>query len=158
MMTHSDAVKAFWARYLNTLPEDHAHHSTDYTAWGFGDGPKMADELGALVVAGTKIATASLIWEYEHDNESLPQVGDLSVILAGDERPVCIIETTELRTLPFNEVDAVFAADEGEGDRSLAFWRDAHWHFFSRSCERIGREPRETMPVLCERFRVIFRT
>jgi uncharacterized protein YhfF len=150
-------LKAYWQQYLTTLPDDHPHRTAPYTAWGFGDGAAMADELGGLVKAGTKTATASLVWEYEHDNEALPEVGDLSVILDGRDVPLCIIETTELTVMPFNEVPAGFAYDEGEGDRSLAYWREGHWRFFVRSCDRIGREPSETMPVLCERFRVVHR-
>ena len=55
----------------------------------------------------------------------------------------------------FNEVSAVYAAIEGEGDSSLAYWRNGHWNFFSRECERIGREPTETMPVICNVFEVL---
>jgi uncharacterized protein YhfF len=53
-------------------------------------------------------------------------------------------------------VDAEFAAAEGEGDRSLAFWREAHWSYFGRVCEKLGRERSRRMPVVCERFRVVF--
>lgn len=154
--TDDDSQRAYWGRYLATLPADHPHHRATYTAWGFGDSAAMADELGDLVRRGVKTATASLGWEYDHDNEAPPTVGDISMILNGAGQPLCIIETTEIRTLPFNAVDAQFAYDEGEGDRSLAFWRDAHWRFFGRSCQRIGREISDTMPVICERFRVIF--
>jgi len=146
---------AYWQNYLAGLPQDHAHRSADYTAWGFGDSAAMADELGQLVREGKKTATASLLWAYEHDEEPLPQVGDLSVILDGKKQPLCIIETTEIRILPFNTVDAQFAYDEGEGDRSLAYWREVHRHFFSRSCARIGRSFNESMPIVCERFRVV---
>lgn len=148
----------FWQAYLETLPDDHRHRNASYEAWGFGDGPKMADELGALVVAGTKTATASAIWEYEAAGEALPQVGELSIILDGEQTPLCIIETVEIRTLPFNEVDEAFAYDEGEGERSLAQWRRDHKKFFTRTLQAIGHEFDETMPVLCERFCVIYPT
>ena len=153
-----DAVKQFWQQYLATLPDDHPHRTATYEAWAFGDvnDAELADELGALVLHGEKRATASLIWEYEADDEPMPQVGEISIVLDGRNEPLCIIETTELRTLPYNEVDAQFAHDEGEGDRSLEYWRQAHWRFFGRVCERMGREVTETMPVLCERFKLIY--
>lgn len=155
-MSEKPQVRAYWQAYLATLPANHPHREATYEAWGFGDRPRMADELGELVQAGTKTATASLIWEYEFDDEPLPEVGDLSIILDGQDQPMCIIETTELRQLSFNEVDAAFAYDEGEGERTLEQWRKDHWKFFGRSCQRIGREPNETMPILCERFRVVY--
>lgn len=149
-------ITQFWQRYLDTLPEEHTHRTATYTAWSFGDNEPLADELAQLVLQGIKTATASALWEYESEGESVPEPGDLSVILSGDGRPLCIIETVEIRTLPFNAVDAQFAADEGEGDRSLAYWREAHRRFFTRTLSAIGREFSETMPVVCERFRVVF--
>jgi uncharacterized protein YhfF len=76
--------------------------------------------------------------------------------LDGQGQPVCIIQTTQVEIKPFNQVDADFAAAEGEGDRSLAYWRDVHWRFFSRECQTIGREPSLTIPVVCERFRLVY--
>ena len=78
------------------------------------------------------------------------------MILDGAGLPLCIIETTEVSVRPMNEVDAQFAYDEGENDRTLEGWRAAHWSFFMPRCAAIGRAPSETMPVVCERFRVVF--
>ncbi len=58
---------------------------------------------------------------------------------------------------PYDQVDAAFAYEEGEGDRSLAYWREAHRRFFTRTLAVIGREFDETMPLVCERFRVLYR-
>lgn len=80
----------------------------------------------------------------------------MSVILNGAGEPLCVIETIEIRVKPFDDVDAAFAYDEGEGDRSLEYWREAHTSFFTRECTRLGRSMSITMPVVCERFRVVF--
>ena len=151
-----NAVEKFWQAYLDTQPA-HAKNQPMPEAWGFGDNSAMADELGALVAAGTKTATCSAVWEYEAENEVIPKVGELSIVTDGNDNPLCIIETTEIEIKPFNQVDAQFAFDEGEGDRSLAYWRDAHWRFFSRALTAINRTPTETMPLVCERFRVIYK-
>lgn len=149
-------VEAFWQAYLDSLPEGTAPPSRTYEAWYFGDSEAMANELGDLVRRGIKTATASLLWEYEAEGEAPPQVGDLSIITTFDGEPLCLIETTEVEIKPFNEVDAQFAYDEGEGDRSLAYWRQGHWSFFTKYCQILGRQPRQDMPVVCERFRVVF--
>jgi uncharacterized protein YhfF len=57
--------------------------------------------------------------------------------------------------MPFNEVDAQFAFDEGEGDQSLDYWREVHWDYFSRRCAEMNKEPSNTMPVNCERFELL---
>ncbi len=149
-------VESFWQLFLASRQGGAGTPPSTYTSWSFCDNEESANELGALVQQGIKTATCSLVWGYEAEGEPMPAAGDLSVITnwAGD--PLCIIETTEVVIRRFNEVDEQFARDEGEGDRSLSFWREAHWGFFSRECAAIRREPAETMPVLCERFRVVF--
>jgi uncharacterized protein YhfF len=53
----------------------------------------MADELGALISAGTKTATCSALWEYEAEGESLPETGLKTIVLDGNGDPMCIVET-----------------------------------------------------------------
>ncbi len=62
-----------------------------------------------------------------------------------------------LATVPFSEVDAEFAAAEGEGDRSLDYWREGHWYYFTIELEAFGRQPELDMPLVCERFEVVYR-
>lgn len=147
---------ALWSAYLDGLPADHPHRQASYTAWGFGDSPQMADALGALVAAGIKTATASLGWMYEAEGEPLPQPGQLSVIVDSRDQALCLIETTQVMILPFDHVPDDFAYDEGEGPRTLESWRADHWAFFGRECVTLRREPSPSMPVVCERFRLLF--
>lgn len=149
-------VETYWQAYLETLPEDAPAQQEAYEAWSFGDGPEMADELGALVASGRKTATCGALWEYEAEDEPVAEVGERSVILDGRDEPLCVIETTEVEIRRFDEVDEAFARDEGEGDRSLESWRAEHRRFFARTLPGIGREFSEDMPLVCERFRVIY--
>jgi uncharacterized protein YhfF len=148
---------AFWKQYLATLPEDHPHHRAVFGAWGFGDSPAMADELGQLVVDGIKGATASLAKEYEGEGKSVPPVGDVNIILNGSGQPICIIETTEITVKPFNAVDEQFAFDEGEDDRTLKTWKEGHERYFQRQCAQNGWKYSLDMLVVFERFKVIYR-
>ena len=71
------------------------------------------------------------------------------------DAPALITRITSVAVVPYAEVTPEYAAIEGEGDGSLAYWRDAHWAFFSRECARIGRAPSEAMPVVCSVFEVL---
>ncbi len=148
-------VEKYWRAYLETLPEGTPARDETYEAWAFGDGPELADKLGALVLAGRKTATCFALWEVEAGEETMARVGDRSVILDGGGEPLCVIETTEVTVRRFDEVDDGFAREEGEGDRSLEYWRGAHRRFFARTLPGIGRRFSEDMPLVCERFRVI---
>ena len=152
-----DRIEDYWRGYLRTLPEASPTHGEQYVAEAWGDSPRLADELGALILDGTKTATCSALWEYEAEGSALPEVGSKTIVLDGNGDPLCIVETTGVEVEPYDEVDAGFAYEEGEGDRSLEYWRDAHWRFFSRTLPPIGRRPTPDMPLVCERFRVIYR-
>jgi uncharacterized protein YhfF len=153
----SDAAASLWRAYAAHLPADHPHRAARVTAFSFGDSAALADDLAALVVAGTKRATASLPIQLESEGVAPPAAGDVSIVMRGDGTPVGIIETTDVRLVPFGEVDAGFAATEGEGDGSLAYWREAHTDFFGRVVARLGGRLDDASVVLCERFRLLCR-
>lgn len=153
----TDRIQDYWQAFLATLPSDSPYRNKTYVSEGWGDGPEMADELGALIAAGIKTATCSVLWEWEAEGESPPETGTVTIVLDGRGRPLCIVETTEVTVRKYNEVDANFAREEGEGDLSLEYWREAHKNFFSRYLPKIGREFSEDMPLVCERFRLIYK-
>jgi uncharacterized protein YhfF len=154
-MDHRTAIEHLWQSYLATLSPG-AQPSPPPEPWIFGDSPRLADELATLIMAGTKTATCAALWEYEADGEPLPQPGQLGILQDGAGRPLAVVQTVEMQIKPYDQVDAAFAYEEGEGDRSLAYWREAHRRFFTRVLAVIGREFNETMPLVCERFRVVF--
>jgi uncharacterized protein YhfF len=145
-----------WREYLAYAGEDPESTDLCYQAWYFGASEQDAEELAGLVLKGDKRATASLKAEFVHDGEQLPQPGELSVITDYHGNARCVIRTTGVRILPFDEVPASFAAREGEGDKSLEFWRSAHWKFFSHTCEEIGLAPDTKMEVVCEEFELVW--
>jgi uncharacterized protein YhfF len=121
----------------------------------FGDSSELSDELLSLIRRGRKRGGASLVWAHEADAEPIPSVGEIEIVVNHLNAPSVVTRTTSVEIVPFNEVSAQFAAREGEGDGTLDYWRKAHWEFFSRECQRIGRTPSETMPVVCSSFEVL---
>ncbi len=114
-------------------------------SFAFGDGPQLADELLDLVIRGVKTATCST-----EDEPNTSRPGEQWIVLDGSGTPRCVIETTEVTYRRFGEVGADFASEEGEGDRSLDYWRQAHRNYFGR----LGKF-REDMMLMCERFRLV---
>lgn len=141
-------VTAFWRAVATTSgPEPES--------WAFGDHARLADELLALVLDGTKTATAGALADYEVHDEQLPEPGDLAIVLDGAGEPRALLRVTHVEVRPFSEVDAEHAWLEGEGDRSLAHWREGHERFFARASVD-GFDP--AMPVVLERFVVLHPT
>ncbi|QZY27598.1 ASCH domain-containing protein [Nocardioides coralli] len=156
-------VDAFWnlARFhakLNAAPTYFGPTTLEVVpppAWSFGATPEQADELLSLVLAGEKTATASALWDYEADDEELPQAGTLSIVLDGAGHPHALIETTDVTVVPFDEVDEEHARLEGEGDKTLRHWREVHQRFFTEHAAH-DRGFTSDMPVVLERFRVLY--
>lgn len=159
-----DAIAAFWndAKHrakLTTMPGYFGANPTEAVpppAWSFGATPEHSDELLDLVLDGTKTATASALWDYEAEEEPLPTVGTLGIVLDSEGRPRALLVTTGVSVAPFDEVDAEHARREGEGDRSLEYWRRVHQDFFTEYAAH-GHGFRSDMPVVLEQFEVLHR-
>ena len=124
-----------------------------YLAWQYGC---AQDKLAQLTLQGTKTATASSYPVYKADNEPVPAVGDYSIILDSQNQAVCIIQTTQIDIVPFYQVDEEQAYLEGEGDRTLTYWREVHRTFFESEMQSIHQEFTEDMLVVCERFKIVY--
>jgi uncharacterized protein YhfF len=148
-------IAEFWRRYSATVVG--IDDTRFYEAFHFGDSEEMARSLANLVLGGKKRGTAASLWSFEAEGKRVPRCGDLSVVTDFSGKPLCIIETTQVDVVPFDQVDAAFAAIEGEGDGSLAYWRECHAAYFSRECARHGRTFSPDLLVTCERFDVVFR-
>lgn len=148
------AAAAFWRGYRAAHP---AVPAQPYDVFAFADTPAVQSELAALVLAGTKRATTALVAAYAHEGQRPPEPGDESLVLDGDGRPVCVIRTTRTDVCALSAVSAEFAAVEGEGDGSLAYWMEVHQTYFQRECAAMGLAFAPDLPVVCERFEVVWR-
>ena len=110
----------------------------------------MADDLLALVLAGTKTATCGALRDYPPGSPAMPVVGRRDVVLDGRGNRAAVIESLEVTIRRFDEVDEAFAYDEGEGFRTLADWRNGHKEYFERNG---GFSP--DMELVCERFKLV---
>lgn len=148
----SEKAEKFWADFCCMSGVE---IGTPYQVWYFGNSREMALELAGLVVSGKKTATASLAKTNEIEPENAPVDDGYSVVTTFDGEPLCIIQTTEIRHLAFRDVGPEFAADEGEGDLSLEYWRRVHRDYFTKEAKRLGFDFDDKSIVCCERFELL---
>lgn len=120
----------------------------NYERWKFGTDN---DKLVELVLKGEKRATTSLYSEYLNDNEELPKVGDRSIILFDDGRDACLIEDVEVIVTEFKNITEDLAFIEGEGDKSLDYYRKEHIRIFKNIDSSFDNDSK----VVFEIFKVI---
>lgn len=146
-------AKQMWEKFLLTQNVE----NLAYSAWAFGITEKEADDLAALVWKGIKTATTSAYPLYKLRKEALPQKEEYSVILDSKKEAVCIIQNRKVTVVPYQNISAEYAYKEGEGDRTLAYWRQVHKEFFQKELEKVHLEFDEKMEVVCEEFEVVYR-
>lgn len=150
----NQSVVDLWTQFKNqsAITPDH------YEAWAFGNSPEMADELLAHVLKGEKTGTSSLHLLYGRDfeDEKLPEVGDYSVLLDGDDQAQAIIRTKVVDILPYSQLSEVHGYLEGEGDRTLRYWRSVHQPFFEQALEAYNLPFSEDMLIVYELFELVF--
>lgn len=149
------AANRVWEEYAAARP-DAVRACPDHTVEQFGDSVGLGDELLGLVLDGTKRATASLVAEYLEADEPLPRVGSHWVACDGSGVPRVVLRSTELRIGTFDEVDAAFARDEGEDDRTLASWQEGHRRYWLRTAAARGAAWSEQDEIVLERFAVVW--
>ena len=127
--------------------------SGTYEAWSFSEAP---DKLADLVLQKIKTATCSAYDLYQINHEPLPKAGDYSIILNSKEEAVCIIQTTKVYVAEFKDVSDEQAYKEGEGDRTLAYWRKVHENFLINELASVNKTFSQNTKVLCEEFEVVY--
>ncbi len=143
-----DLINSYWLKFLSSRA-DLSHLKCDSPdAWNFGGN---ADLLLSLVLEGKKTATSSLLSVYKDGSVPMPRPDTYSIILNSNGEPKCVVHLLNTKIKKFNEMDEQHAFEEGEGDRSLAYWRKVHLDFFS-----VYPDFKEDSEILCEKFKVVF--
>ncbi len=156
-------LEAFWTRARNVagiapleavLGQDDAA-SLRPPAFAFGDSPEMSDRLAKLVLDGENSATSAWLASYEAEGIDIPEVGDLSIMCDGADRPLALLRTADVRKIPFADVGPEIARAEGEG--TLDEWKAEHRDFFARECATLGIEFDPEGDVVVEFVEVLYR-
>lgn len=142
-------VQEFWDGFIREkgLDED-----TDYVQiFRVGSNEGESNRLLKLILRGKKRATTCL-----YDDDILPEKGDYSIITDWDGVPRCVVRTTRVQIIPFNEITLEQALKEGE-DKTLEAWRETHRAVYIRNAEQLGYEFSEDTKIVYEEFRMEYR-
>ncbi len=151
------SIKIMWENYLKSIGETIENTDKTYEAWHFCNDKETANKLAELVIKGIKRGTTSVYKFYEIENEEIPKEGTHSIITNWDGVAKCIIKDKKVYVRSFKDVDEVLARIEGEGDKSLSYWRKVHIECFTEELKEIGIEFNEDMLVVFEEFEVVYK-
>jgi uncharacterized protein YhfF len=143
-----DEIERFWLDYQKASNPQ----VTGFSAAAFGPTRALADEHAALIREGSKRAHATLERDFEAEGDELPRAGDHVVVLDGAGTPRAIVRTRHVERRYFNDIDAEFAFENGEGDRTLAWWLIAYRQEFAERAEAQGFQVGERAVLILEFF------
>ncbi|MCK0161049.1 ASCH domain-containing protein [Allomuricauda sp. F6463D] len=123
----------------------------------FYDNEIDANRSADLTCKETKRATTHSLKGMQLRNEPLPKIGDFYVVTDWEGNALCIIRTTAVKLLPYFSVREEHARLEGEGDKSLDYWKKAHWDQFAQELTQFGKTPKESMIVVFEEFEMLYK-
>lgn len=157
MAIKNQKAKEMWEKYLRTIGDEISSTDKVVTAWYFCDNQTSALKLADLVKTGIKRGTSSLHYWYQIAKEPVPRIGEYSIITDYFGEPQCIVKTTKVEIKSFKNITEEFAILEGEGDKSLEYWRECHSRFFTRELKEIGKDFSEDMEIICEEFELVYK-
>lgn len=148
------SARNMWGDYLDAHLEDAFKEAPKVIH--FCDNEKDANECAQLVKKGVKKATSHSLLGLQNRNEPLPKTGEMMVVTNWEGKAECIVKTTAVKLKPYFSIDDSYAKIEGEGDKSLDYWKKVHWAYYERELELFNRVPRESMIIVCQEFEKVF--
>ncbi|MEM9362683.1 MAG: ASCH domain-containing protein [Bacteroidota bacterium] len=122
----------------------------------FCDNENDANVCSELVDKEIKRASSHSLLGLQLRKEALPKIGDLAIVTDWNGKAKTIIQTTGVRLIPYFAIREEHARMEGEGDKSLEYWKKVHWAYYTRELSEFGRIPRESMIVVFEQFEKLY--
>ena len=122
---NAERIENYWKRFLEHHPE-YSGAAEIPKSFYFCDNEKDANECADLVVKSIKRATATSLRYFEKHKEKSPKVEDLYIITDWSGNPQPLVKVKKVEVLQFQEITAEHAYIEGEGDKSLDYWRKVH--------------------------------
>ena len=154
MKINKQSVENLWSDFIQENPEN--KNKKTPISFYFCDNKKDADECAELVVKGIKRVTATSLWWFEKNNEILPKIGDQYIVTDWDGNAKAVIETIKIEQVPYNKITSEFAEIEGEGDKSLEYWKRVHKDYYTREMEPYNEQFDENMIIVCGQFKTIY--
>ncbi len=153
-MMKNASARNLWGDYLDAHLEYASEQAPKVNY--FCDNEKDANTSIKLINKGLKKATAHSLLGLQLRNEPLPKIGDFRVVTNWEGQAKSIVRTISVKMTPFFNIDEHHALMEGEGDKSLAYWKKNHWDYYTRELAPYNRVPRESMIIVCEVFEKVF--
>jgi len=109
-----------------------------------------------LIIAGDKTGTFTLPWVVEQTGQPEPTVGDFIILIDFEGVPALVVRLTEIEVVSFADITEQHTAIDGPPVRDLNVWKPMHTDYWNRMLAPFGLSVSDEMPVLVEKFELIY--
>ena len=144
----------FWKQYLKDTnqKEEDAVYSGELV---FEDDGMTGQTQLSMVLSGAKTAMFTPLDTIEINMEKMPSVGEVYVVLDSNDEPRCVIELTDVRIIPLDEISWELAQKDGE-DENMDDWQVKMEEFLEEEADLCGFEPLPDSKIVCEIFKLVY--
>ena len=147
-------ISIYWKEFQLQNPK--YKNTNEPQSFYFCDNKKDADDCAELVIKKIKQATSTSVWWFEKNKEEIPKIGDLAIVTDWNNEPKAIIITKKVEIVKFKNITPEYAFIEGEGNKTLEYWKNVHWMYYSNEMKKYNEKPNEEMKIVCEYFETIW--
>ena len=144
----------FWEKFVKESgldPDSKYDGVFGFEAQGFFGAERIA-----ALLAGKKRAAFFPYSSYVVDDGLIPVSGEHYIILGTGRQPVCVIQTTRVQVVPFDQVTMEMVAKEGE-DSSMEEWREKTRENLEEEGQIVGFEFSPDIKLVYMEFEVVYR-
>ena len=148
------ALDAFWRAVVIARPD--LKLPASYEVRWLGIDAATTETIFEFIQAGTKVGTFRLPWQLEAKGQARAKVGDPIVLIAWDGTPRMAVRLTATEEITFGGITAAHTGIDGPPVQDPKVWIPLHRDVWNKALEPIGRAVTDSMPLIVERFELIY--
>ena len=147
-----EALDSFWA---NARAVD-SNLSDSYEVRWFGIDAETTQMIFDYIKDGVKVGTFTLPWILENTGQSQAEAGQPVILIDYDGTPTLVLRILESTTVAFGDIDASITRLDGPAVQDPEIWKPLHQQFWEAQLAKFGLTVTDSMPVLVEKFELVY--
>ena len=145
-------IDDYWNQAIASKPE----LAVDHQIRSIGIDEETTVLIIDFIKEGEKVGTFSLPWLMESENIPASHAGQPIILLSYDGKPEIVVQITDIEETTFGEIDYEVTKIDGPPVRDPEVWIPLHREYWNNILKPYGRSCTDDMPVIVERFKLVY--
>ena len=145
-------IDDYWNQVIASKPE----LAVDHQIRSIGIDEETTVLIIDFIKEGEKVGTFSLPWLMESENIPVSHPGQPIILLSYDGKPEIVVQITDIEETIFGEIDYDVTKIDGPPVRDPEVWIPLHREYWNNILKPYGHLCTDDMPVIVERFQLVY--